>query len=525
MKKYNLIRFVCGVAMVLILLLVTAYASVIPVKDMQFISENFIVILMENGNLYSADSIDAQESKLLATDVSEFVQLESGGGVFSYNNGLILYNNGDIASYSFYNDKIEIDERNSADAKYICDFYVDLDDVLFVDKNNTLYFIKYDTNNNYSYVRIFENVKEVCEGGYNSIYVITTNNDLYFLSKSNGGYDFSLVLGDVIEMKVNNRHWESLILRANGDLYYQEQSGKNDKPLLRIGQNVSTLSHTSVLSGGGTVDYIDSEGNVYYCDISGDSIKKKEKYQSDVKYVFERNGIRYTISNDRRLVKFGNGSHTPDWRGAKDDYHYDYWCFFEKYLPSGYFITSSAFEANTGIIYGFTSRFDVSDVVKACSKNHSHLFLKSNGELWGAFSDDASLYDVQQYQAFMTSFCQKPLKIMINNTEISLNAKVQIINDRSMYPFRECLEAMGATVLWDSENQIAIGEHNGNVIEFPIGKSEYILNGKKYSMDIASYIDSGLGRTYIPIRFAAEGLGFIVDWIDSATESVISIYE
>ena len=83
-----------------------------------------------------------------------------------------------------------------------------------------------------------------------------------------------------------------------------------------------------------------------------------------------------------------------------------------------------------------------------------------------------------------------------------------------MYPFRECLENMGATVLWDGTNQIAIGEYNGVTVEFPIGKSEYWINGVRYEMDVPSYIDSSLGRTYIPIRYAAEGLGFTVDWIE-----------
>ena len=43
-------------------------------------------------------------------------------------------------------------------------------------------------------------------------------------------------------------------------------------------------------------------------------------------------------------------------------------------------------------------------------------------------------------------------------------------------------------------------------------------------MDVPSYIDNSIGRTYIPIRYAAEGLGFTVDWVEGSSEDTIYIY-
>lgn len=81
----------------------------------------------------------------------------------------------------------------------------------------------------------------------------------------------------------------------------------------------------------------------------------------------------------------------------------------------------------------------------------------------------------------------------------------------------------GATVMWDSVNRCAIGEYNGITVEFPIDKSCYYINGEKYDMDTTSYISNG--KTYIPIRFAAEALGFTVEWEAGSAENIISIFE
>ena len=44
-------------------------------------------------------------------------------------------------------------------------------------------------------------------------------------------------------------------------------------------------------------------------------------------------------------------------------------------------------------------------------------------------------------------------------------------------------------------------------------------------MDIAAYVDESIGRTYIPVRYAAEGLGFTVEWITGNLENTIDIHK
>jgi hypothetical protein len=153
-------------------------------------------------------------------------------------------------------------------------------------------------------------------------------------------------------------------------------------------------------------------------------------------------------------------------------------------------------------------------------------FITTDGELYAANKGGVgTVNEFREYSApFLTIFNQKQTKIYLNHNEIKLTTKLQERNNRTMYPFRECLEQLGATVLWDSLNQIAIGEYGNITIEFPIGTNKYYINGAEYEMDTISYIDNSIGRTYIPIRYAAESLGFTVEWKEGETENTISIY-
>ena len=52
-----------------------------------------------------------------------------------------------------------------------------------------------------------------------------------------------------------------------------------------------------------------------------------------------------------------------------------------------------------------------------------------------------------------------------------------------------------------------------------IGNSEILVNGQTKTMDVVPEIING--RTMVPIRFAVENLGCIVDWIADTREIII----
>lgn len=111
------------------------------------------------------------------------------------------------------------------------------------------------------------------------------------------------------------------------------------------------------------------------------------------------------------------------------------------------------------------------------------------------------------------------ITVMFKSKKLDLTLPILNINGRTMYPFRECLEAMGAEVSWDAETKTAKGALDGKTVEFTIDSSIYNANGTQMQMDtgVTAFIRDG--RTYIPIRYAAEGLGFAVEW-DEATQTI-----
>lgn len=152
------------------------------------------------------------------------------------------------------------------------------------------------------------------------------------------------------------------------------------------------------------------------------------------------------------------------------------------------------------------------------------MFITNAKEIYGAkYTQGNGKNHVSE--KFPTAFTSKKTRLVINNKTVELETNVQIKDDRSMYPFRECLEAMGATVIWDAVNRIAIGEYKKNTVKFPIDDNYYYINNTKHMMDTCAYIDPASGKTFIPIRYAAEGLGFTVGWTAGKLENVISIYE
>jgi hypothetical protein len=58
------------------------------------------------------------------------------------------------------------------------------------------------------------------------------------------------------------------------------------------------------------------------------------------------------------------------------------------------------------------------------------------------------------------------------------------------------------------------------IIKLTIGKMEASINGTPYNMDAAPYLDTGAGRTLVPVRFVSEALGGKVKW-DPETRRIV----
>ena len=95
-------------------------------------------------------------------------------------------------------------------------------------------------------------------------------------------------------------------------------------------------------------------------------------------------------------------------------------------------------------------------------------------------------------------------------------------NWRTMVPIRALAEAFDATVTYDNDARTVTIEYENQTIVMTVDESAYTINGEEAEMDTEAVIKSD--RTYVPVRFAAEAMGFTVTALydeNSSTASVI----
>lgn len=122
------------------------------------------------------------------------------------------------------------------------------------------------------------------------------------------------------------------------------------------------------------------------------------------------------------------------------------------------------------------------------------------------------------------------------NTEIIINGEKATIaegmgsivekNNRTFVPIRFLLEYFGFQVNWENDSQSVMGfNQSGEMFVMQVGNERlfyFDANGNKKDlapMDVTPFLNYQEGRTYVPLRFIAEAMGYTVGW-DGATETV-----
>ena len=96
------------------------------------------------------------------------------------------------------------------------------------------------------------------------------------------------------------------------------------------------------------------------------------------------------------------------------------------------------------------------------------------------------------------------------------------ISGRTMVPIRAVIEAMGGKADFDDAEQKILLNAAGHAVEMWVDMKDLVVDGQSKEMDIAPYMSND--RTFVPVRFAAENVGCVVDWISSTSEIVIVFY-
>ena len=89
---------------------------------------------------------------------------------------------------------------------------------------------------------------------------------------------------------------------------------------------------------------------------------------------------------------------------------------------------------------------------------------------------------------------------------------------RTLVPVRYLADALGAQTRWDAGTQTVSVSTGVYRISMVIGSTFLTVNGKTQMMDQAPVIKNG--RTYLPAKWVANGLGYQVDW-DAQIQDVL----
>ena len=93
--------------------------------------------------------------------------------------------------------------------------------------------------------------------------------------------------------------------------------------------------------------------------------------------------------------------------------------------------------------------------------------------------------------------------------------KLVVATSRTLIPVRALFEKVGGTVAWNDKTRVVTVKFQGHTVILTIGSKVATVDGARKTLDQAAEILTG-NRTYIPLRFVAENLGFTVTW-DSKT--------
>ena len=99
---------------------------------------------------------------------------------------------------------------------------------------------------------------------------------------------------------------------------------------------------------------------------------------------------------------------------------------------------------------------------------------------------------------------------VVNNKIITGDAAPYIdSNWRTMVPIRALAESFDAEVIWNQDDStVTINFDGDTTIVMTVGETAYTVDGAEATMDTEP-VNAG-DRVYVPVRFAAEGLGFNV---------------
>ena len=113
-------------------------------------------------------------------------------------------------------------------------------------------------------------------------------------------------------------------------------------------------------------------------------------------------------------------------------------------------------------------------------------------------------------------------EMLVNNNIVDMKDAAPFAqNNRTYVPFRALGEALGAEVEYDQTAKTVTYELGSTKIVMTLDSKTYTVNGAEKTMDVAPFAKDN--RTYVPVRFVGEGLGFEVTGLTNANGQYVAV--
>ena len=112
--------------------------------------------------------------------------------------------------------------------------------------------------------------------------------------------------------------------------------------------------------------------------------------------------------------------------------------------------------------------------------------------------------------------------VIVNNDIVSTDAAPFVDDNwRTMVPVRALSEAFGGSAEWDGDARTVTVVNGDTTIVFDADSANYTVNGEEKTMDTELTIVDG--RTYVPVRFVADELGYQITVLKDAQGLTASV--
>lgn len=150
------------------------------------------------------------------------------------------------------------------------------------------------------------------------------------------------------------------------------------------------------------------------------------------------------------------------------------------------------------------------------------LFVINLKHIIPAYAEQVDVYENQKLVKSVVFKINVPYYVVNGQPPgVKMDVAPFIQNGRTFVPVRFLGNALGlddGRITWDGPTQTATLRGNAT-LQMTVGRAQVVSNGTAKDIDVAPVI-ADPGRTMLPARYVAEGLGYEVGW-DEATQTVV----